>query len=105
MRIALTDRRILVLKTSRMTSRSKGEVERDIPLRDVVAVHTEKRRSVATVGIRYLAVAVVLSNGHSLAFETGAFGIKAMQHLLEALETAARTVPGTRYGSDIDATD
>jgi hypothetical protein len=104
-RIAVTDRRFLALKTGIWRGRSKGEVELEIPLRDVVAVHTEKRHPVTTYGVSVLAVTLVRSDGHGLAFGTGILGIKTMRKFVDALETAARNVPGTMYGSDIEATD
>jgi len=105
MRIAVTDRRLLALKTSQLTGRSQGDVERAIPLRDVVAVHTKKRHPVSNFGVPVFAVSVVLSNGDVLVFETSGYPIWALGRCAEALETAAPNVPGSMYESDVEAAD
>jgi hypothetical protein len=105
MRLALTDRRFLVLKTSRMTGRTKGEIELEVPLRDVVSVQIAKRHPIATLGVLIFSVAVVRSDGKALVCETSGFGIKGLWQLAEILEKTARTVPESKYGSSAEASD
>jgi hypothetical protein len=102
-RIAVTDRRFLALKTSRMTGRSKGDVELAVPLGDVVSVRTQKRHPVATIGVPVLSVAMVLLNGEAVVFETSGFRIKAMRHFVDVLEKAAQAVPESKYGTPVEA--
>ena len=104
-RIAVTSRRFLALKTSRMTGRSKGEVELAVLLGDVVSVVTLKRHPVATMGVPVLTVAMVLSNGETVVIETSGLRIKAMRHFADVLEAAARAVPGSKYGSSVETPD
>ena len=104
-RIAVTNRRFLALKTSRMTGRSKGEIELAFPLGDVVSVLTVKRHPVAAMGVPVLSVAMVLSNGEAVVFETSGFRIKAMRRFADVLELAAQAVPESKYGTSVDVSD
>jgi hypothetical protein len=101
-RIALTSTRFLVLKTSRMTGRTRGDVEFAVPLEEVVSVQTLKRHPVATMGVPVLSVALVLLNGEAVVFETSGFRIKAMRRFAEVLEATAQAAPGSRYGTSVE---
>jgi hypothetical protein len=101
-RIAVTSRRFLALKTSRMTGRSKGDVDFAVPLRDVMSVLTLKRHAVATMGIPVLSVAMVLLNGETVVFETSGFRIKAMRQFAAVLEAAAQAAPESKYGTSVE---
>lgn len=104
-RIVVTDRRFLALKTSRMTGRTKGEIELEVPLRDVVSVQTTKRHPVATIGVPVFSVGVVLSDGTALVFATSGFRIKGLRHFADVLQETAQTVPDSKYGSSVEASD
>jgi hypothetical protein len=96
-RIVVTDQRFLALKTSRLTGRSKGDVDFEIPLGQVHSVQTRRRHPVATVGVPVLSVAMVLLDEQAVVFETSGFGIKAMRRFVDALEAAALALPESKY--------
>ncbi len=104
-RIVVTDQRFLALKTNRMTGRSKGDVELEIPLRDVISVRTKKRHPVAALGMPIFTVAVALLSGEVLVFETSGIGIKALRHFADVLESAAQAVPESKYGASVQGPD
>jgi hypothetical protein len=96
-RVVVTDRRFLALKTSAMTGRSKGEVEFDVPLRDITSVETRKRHPVATVGVPVFALSVSLSDGRAMTLETSGMGIKKLRNFSEVLRSTAQSTEGSQY--------
>jgi hypothetical protein len=98
-RVVVTDRRFLALKTSAMTGRSKGDIEFEIPLRDITSVETKKRHPVATIGVPVLGVGVSLSDGREMTFETSGLGIKKLRTFAEVLRSTAQSATGSQYGA------
>jgi len=98
-RVVTTDRRFLALKTSAMSGRSKGEVEFEIPLRDIASVDIRRRHPVATIGVPVLGVTVVLADGRAMTLETSGFGIKKLRNFAKTLSATAQAVDGSQYGS------
>jgi Bacterial PH domain len=96
-RVVVTDRRFLALKTSAMTGRSKGEVEFEIPLRDITSVETRKRHPIATIGVPVFGVGVTLADGQAIALESSGVQIKKLRNLAEVLRSTAQAVEGSQY--------
>ena len=106
-RIVVTDRRFLASKTSRMTGRTKGEIELEVPLRAMSYPFrpqnaTQSRRSESQ---SFPSGWFYRMGPHWCSSGTSGFRIKGLRHFADVLQKTAQTVPESKYGSSVEASD